>query len=237
MSTSLPPVDLLRERRVELGLPPDTTPPLDTRRLLLIGAAVGGGLVVAMVAVTLLLRLQQEMLSRELARLAPVREQVAKLEQELAAEKAANEKTRASNKALAGGLVTLRSGSALMTDLSLRTPRGLQLTGLTVGKEALELKGRSADPGAFERIKALVLQLKGSPLLDPAKITLARAGRPSASGTGPAAPEANLVAFEISAGFRASAESLNQRLALLQSLGAEGLALRLQTLRREGVLP
>lgn len=165
-----------------------------------------------------------------------MRGQVARLEQELAAEKTANDTTRASNEALAGGLVTLRSGSALMTDLSQRTPRGLQLTQFTVEKEGLILKGRSADPGAFERINALVLQLKASPLLDPAKITLARAGRDAPAGAG-AAPEESLVAFEISAGFRASAESLNQRLALLQSLGAEGLALRLQTLRREGLLP
>ncbi len=236
MSASLPPVDLLRERRVELGLPADGPPPLDARRLLLIGAAVGGGLVVAMLAVSLLLRIQQQMISQELERLAPVRGQVAQLEQELATEKAANEKTRASNASLAGGLVTLRSGSALMTDVSQRTPRGLQLTQLTVEKQALLIKGRSADPGAFERINALVLQLQGSPLLDPSQITLARASRPSAGGSG-SSPEANLVAFEISAGFRATAESLNQRLALLQSLGAEGLALRLQKLRREGVLP
>lgn len=234
MSASLPPVDLLRERRVELGLPADSSPPLEARRLLLIGVAVGGGLVVLMVAVSLLLRLQQQRLSQELERLSPVREQVAQLEQELAAGKAANAKTRASNEALASGLVTLRSGSALMTDLSQRTPRGLQLTELRVEKEALVLKGRSADPGAFERINALMLQLKASPLLDPAKITLARAGRSSAGAAG---PEASLVAFEISAGFRASAESLNQRQALLQSLGAEGLALRLQMLRREAVLP
>ncbi|MCT0200132.1 PilN domain-containing protein [Synechococcus sp. CS-1325] len=235
MTTTLTPVDLLRERRLELGLPADPPRPADPRRLLLIGAAVAAGLVTAALGMALLLRWQQQMLSNELERLAPVQTQVETLEKQLAVERAAIETSRKANQQLAEGLVAVRSGTALMSDLAGRTSTGLQLTALKVNKDDLELKGRSSDPGAFERINALVLRLKSSPLLDPARVRLGRAERGAPeSGTKPG--PAPLVNFELTAAFREPLTGPAQ-LRLLQGLGADGMALRLQLLQREGLLP
>jgi len=235
MTTALPPVDLLRERRLELGLPADPPRSADPRRLLLIGAAVAAGLVTVALAMALLLRWQQQMLSNELERLAPVRTQVEGLEKQLTVERAAVETTRKANQQLAQGLVAVRSGTALMSDLAERTSTGLQLMALKVNKDDLELKGRSSDPGAFERINALVLRLKASPLLDPATVTLGRAER-AAPETGPKGGPSPLVTFELTASFREPLTGPAQ-LRLLQGLGADGMALRLQLLQRDGLLP
>ena len=235
MTSSLSGLDLLRERRIELGLPADPPRPAHPRRLLLIGGAVGGGLVAAAVGLSLLLRWQQQMLSNELQRLAPLQSQVEGLEAQLKGERATTEAIHKGNLQLAGGLVAVRSGTALMTDLSQRTSTGLQLTALKVNRDDLELKGRSTDPGAFERINALVLRLKASSLLDPATVKLGRAKR-AAPETGPKAGPSPLVTFELTAGFREPLTGSAQ-LRLLQGLGADGMARRLELLQRQGLLP
>jgi type IV pilus assembly protein PilN len=236
MSTSLPPLDLLRERRLELGLPPESPRPPEARRLLLIGAAIGGAIVVATVGASLLLKLQGLLLEQELARLGPVRGQVESLEAQLNADKASLERTNKGNEQLAKALVAVRSGSALMTDLAGRTPAELQLTTVRVGPDDLQIKGRTGDPGAFERINALVLRLKASPLIDPASVNLSRAIRTDTDPNQPKkGPESGLVEFDLSAAFR-SPPPLPTQLKQLQELGAGGMARRLELLQKEGLL-
>ena len=236
MSPMFPGLDLLRERRLELGLPAEPPRPPDARRLLLIGSAIGGAIVLSTIGVTLLLKLQGLLLEQELTRLAPVLGQVETLEAELAADKDNLEHKSKGNDQLVNGLVAVRSGSALMTDLAGRTPAELQLTSVVVGKDDLQLKGHTADPGAFERINAMVLRLKTSELIDPASVNLSRAIR---TGTDPNQPkkglESGLVEFELSAAFRPPPASTAQ-LKQLQELGAGGMARRLELLQREGLL-
>ncbi|EAQ76620.1 hypothetical protein WH5701_05095 [Synechococcus sp. WH 5701] len=231
-----PGLDLLRERRLELGLPAEPPRPPDDRRLLLIGSAIGGAIVLCTIGVTLLLKLQGLLLEQELTRLAPVRGQVETLEAELAADKGNLERKSKGNDQLVNGLVAVRSGSALMTDLAGRTPAELQLTSVVVGKDDLQLKGRTADPGAFERINAMVLRLKTSELIDPASVNLSRAIRTDTDPNQPKkGPESGLVEFELSAAFRPPPASTAQ-LKQLQELGAGGMARRLELLQKEGLL-
>lgn len=236
MTLTLPPTDLLRERRIELGLPPDLPRPPEARRLLLIGAAIGGGLLTLSLLLALVLKVQQQLLAGELQRLAPVRGQVEQLEQQMTQTNAAMGRVRKGNETLVKGLVAVRSGSALMTDLVRRTPQNLQLTAVKVSKADLQIKGRTADPGAFERINALALRLKESPMIAPEKVTLIRAVRDdkdaAAKRDGPAG---GFVDFELTAGFRENLSSAEQ-LALLQRLGSTGMSQRLQLLQREGLL-
>lgn len=236
MSPMLPALDLLRERRLELGLSAEPPRLPDARRLLLIGSAIGAGLLLCALGASLLLKLQGLRLEQKLTRLAPLRGQVETLEAELAADQQNLKRKSKGNDELVTGLVAVRSGSALLTDLAGRTPADLQLTSVRVGKDDLELKGRTGDPGAFERINALILRLKGSPLINPANVNLTRAIRndtdPSKPGKG---PESGLVDFELSAAFRSPPTSSVQ-LKQLQELGASGMARRLELLQKEGLL-
>ena len=131
------------------------------------------------------------------------------------------------NADLVKGLIAVRSGSALMRDLQLRVPAGVQLTAATEEGAGYRLKGVSRDPQAFARINAFQLQLKRSPLLDPNGVTLVKASR-GVAGSGP-------VSFELLVTFRPPISPLAEKQILTQ-LGAEGLVRRLDLLQREGLL-
>lgn len=236
-SATRPPVlDLLRERRRALGID-SMTSVLGVRRDLvrqgtLIGAVLVGSVALLAVAVTL----RQRYIQGEISKLAPIEEEVRSLTQKSGAIQAELSKITKTNKELATALTTVRTSSALLTDLQLRTPQGVQLTSAVVQGSSLVIKGKADDPTAFARINAFLLELKRSDLLDPATVTLVRSERAATPTSGErslivAAP----VTFEINATF-AMLEP-KQQLTVLQKLRSDGMARRLQLLQTEGLLP
>lgn len=227
-------LDLLRERRTLRGLPePDASDPFVP---LLQGALVGGSLVAMVLLASGLLALLSGSSTAELQRLTPLQERVAALQARITAERNRRLAIEKASDALAQALVAVRSGSALMEDLRRRAPQGVQFREARVERDQLRLKGLAADPGAFARINALQLGLQRSPLLDPARVTLIKAGRETTKAQPPpgAAAMAGPVVFELTARFRPAAGAAD--LATLRLLGAEGMAARLQTLQRAGLL-
>jgi len=227
-------LDLLRERRTLRGLPePDASDPFVP---LLQGSLVGGSLVVMVLLASGLLALLSGSSTAELQRLTPLQERVAALQARITAERNRRLAIEKASDALAQALVAVRSGSALMEDLRRRAPQGVQFREARVERDQLRLKGLAADPGAFARINALQLGLQRSPLLDPARVTLIKAGRETTKAQPPpgAAAMAGPVVFELTARFRPAAGAAD--LATLRLLGAEGMAARLQTLQRAGLL-
>lgn len=225
-------LDLLRERREELGIP--EVPPTDTRALLLRGAGLGGAILGVVLLGCLGLRWRQQLLATERERLAPVQAQSELLQKQLLKERGERAALEKSNRSLAEALVAVRSGSALLQGLVEVTPDGVQLSEAKVQGDELSLKGLASDPQAFRRINALVLELQGVPLFDPAKVSLKKAARQE---TGSSATDAgpSRVEFELSAGFRPRQSAADLR--ALQQLGAEGMARRLMYLQKEGLLP
>jgi type IV pilus assembly protein PilN len=229
---SFRPPDLLRERRQALGIPEQPQQLVSTEQLLLRGAMVGGGLVVLVIAIAGFLFLRSQMVRAELDRLTAIEAQVKVLEGQATARRGEVDKITGVNRELAKGLVGVRSGSTVLRDLQLRTPEGVQLSQVLVEGNTLKLKGLARDPQAFARINALQLDLKRSPLFDPAGVALGRAFR-EAQDTKTALPAA--VSFELQAPF--AELPADRELAVLQQLGAEGMARRYQLLRKEGLLP
>jgi len=236
-SVTRPPVlDLLRERRRALGID-SMTSVLGVRRDLvrqgtLIGAALVGGVALITAAVTL----RHRIIQAEIAKLAPIEAEVRSLSKQSDERQAALGKITTTNQDLATALTTVRTSSALLTDLQLRTPQGVQLTSAVVEGRNLVITGKADDPTAFARINAFLLELKRSDLFEPAAVTLVRSQRASAPTQGAgllATPEP--VAFEINATF--SMLEPKQQLSTLQKLRSEGMARRLQLLQKEGLLP
>lgn len=231
-------LDLLRERRAQLGLAePDTSDPLVP---LIKGAVLGAALVgVALVAAGLMVVFNRST-AAEVERLAPVQSRFDALQGRIKAARGQRQAIEKASTDLAQALVAVRSGSALMEDLRRRTPQGVQFTDVRVegagANQRLRIKGQVADPGAFARINALQLELQGSPLLDPKTVLLVKANRevpkndPQPGAPARVAP----VLFELVAGFRAPAGSRDQP--TLRLLGADGMANRLQKLQQAGVL-
>lgn len=224
--------DLLREKRQELNLPDPLQVAVQGRQLLVQGVAIGAALIGISLGMAVLVLLRALMVSAEVGRLGTVEAEVQLFETQLTAARGNLNRVEKANADLVKGLIAVRSGSALMRDLQLRVPEGVQLTAATEEGNGYRLKGVSRDPQAFSRINAFQLQLKRSPLVDTNAVTLVKASRGVAeantSGLGP-------VSFELLINFRPPISPLAEKQILTQ-LGAEGLVRRLDLLQREGLL-
>lgn len=239
-----PVLDLLRERRLELGIEPLAATLSQRRGLLQRGALIGLAVAGVVAGGCAALMLQHAVVRSRMARLNQVEAEAQQLRIQLTGRQQRLAATTAINRTLATALTSSRTSAALLAELQLDTPQGLQLTSLESSGDTLSLKGKALDPYALVRINALQLQLQRSPLFQPDAVRLAKVERQpprsaEPAGPGPAAaklpPEPGPVAFEITAGFATLSPS--DQLAQLSRLGSEGMARRLRLLRQEGLMP
>lgn len=225
--------DLLQQRRLERGLPPHQPPLPSARRLLVLGGLIGGAACGLVVLGWGLILIRNQMVSAEIGRMSAIPGLLQGIETELRDEKTKLDQQNRSNQSLAGGLVALSSGSALVYQLGQLTPQGVQITQASVSGTALTLKGRADEPGALTRVNALSLLLAYSPLFKPDDVRVIKLSR-EAAGTTKAGPPPGM-AWELTAALAPLRPS--QQLTLLRKLKADGMAARLQDLARTGVLP
>lgn len=232
------PLDLLRERRKELGQESMVSALLDRRPLLLRGALIGAVVLGASLACTALVFLRYQYVKMQTAQLSRFEAESTQLQADMAASRTKLDQLTATNRSLTEGLTTLRTSSALLAELQLRTPEGVQLKSAEAEGDNLVLKGQALDPLAFARINALQLELARSPLLKSKGVTLVKLERvpaapPVPGQTGPVPAAA--VSFELSGPFATLAPA--RQLVVMRQLGSEGMARRLQLLQAEGLIP
>ncbi len=228
--------DLLREKRQELNLPEPAEASIQGRRWLVQGVVIGAALVGVSLGVAVLVFLRALMVSSAIEGLGTVEAEVQLFETQLNASRTKLNGVTKANQDLVKGLLSVRSGSAVLRDLQMRVPEGIQLTSAAEEGSGYRLKGLSRDPQAFARINALQLQLKRSPLLDPNSITLVKASREAAVASTPQAQSVVApVNFEIQVNFRPAITPLAEKQILTQ-LGADGLVRRLDLLQKQGLL-
>ncbi|QNI90164.1 PilN domain-containing protein [Synechococcus sp. ROS8604] len=221
------PVDLLRERRIELGLPAQPAPFVPTRLLLRRGALLGGAVLLVSGAITAAVNWRGQQQQQQLKLLEPVAQRVTAAEAQLRRLKT---KTTAVNKktdVFAQQLVAFPGGSPLLEQLRRITPEGIQLQELLVGEAQIKLLGWvqiGKTPGPLERINALVLSLSQLPITREQGVEVTKITRED--GDDPA------VTFSVD-------WALNPKVRLsliqLQDLEAIGLAYRYRLLKRRGV--
>ena len=239
---SPPILDLLRERRKELGQESMVSALLDRRPLLLRGALIGAIVLGGSVLATALVLLRFQYVRMQTAQLTRFEAESTQMQAEMAASRAKLDQLMAANRNLTEGLTTLRTSSALLADLQLRTPEGIRLQSAEAEGTNLVLKGQALDPLAFARINALQLELSRSPLLQAKGVALVKLERvpPSEAPAGPAgtatpAPSPATVRFELSGPFATLPPA--RQLSVMRQLGSEGMVRRLQLLQAEGLLP
>ena len=239
---SPPILDLLRERRKELGQESMVSALQDRRPLLLRGALIGAIVLGGSVLATALVFLRFQYVRMQTAQLTRFEAESTQMQAEMAASRAKLDQLAATNRSLTEGLTTLRTSSALLADLQLRTPEGIQIQSAEAEGTNLVLKGQALDPLAFARINALQLELSRSPLLNPKGVALVKLERlpPSAAptgqaGTATATPAPAAVRFELSGPFATLPPA--RQLSVMRQLGSEGMVRRLQLLQAEGLIP
>ena len=220
------PVDLLRERRIELGLPAQAVPFVPARLLLRRGALLGGAALLISLVLTAVLnwRGQQQ---QQLESLAPLAQRLTAAEAQM---RRLRTKSAAVNKEtirIAQQLVAFPGGSPLLEQLRRVTPVGVQLQELSVGEAQIQLSGRvqiGDNPGPLERINAFALSLSQLPITREQGVKVMKITRED--GDDPA------VTFSME-------WALNPKVRLslvqLQELGAIGLAERYRLIEQRGV--
>ena len=221
------PVDLLQERRIELGLPAQPAPFVPTRLLLRRGVLLGGAVLLMSGAITAALNWRGQQQQQQLEALAPTAQRLTTAETQL---RRLSRKTAAVNKETirtAQQLVAFPGGSPLLEQLRRVTPVGVQLQELSVAEAQIQLSGRvqiGNNPGPLERINALALSLSQLPITREQGVKVMKITRED--GDDPA------VTFSVK-------WALNPKVRLsliqLQELGAIGLAERYRLIEQRGV--
>ena len=221
------PVDLLRERRIELGLPAQPAPIVPARLLLRRGALLGGAALLVSLVLTAVLNWRGQQQQQQLESLAPLEQRLTAAEAQM---RRLRTKSAAVNKEtirIAQQLVAFPGGSPLLEQLRRVTPVGVQLQELSVGEAQIQLSGRvqiGDNPGPLERINAFALSLSQLPMTREQGVKVMKITRED--GDDPA------VTFSME-------WALNPKVRLslvqLQELGAIGLAERYRLIEQRGV--
>jgi type IV pilus assembly protein PilN len=216
--------DLLRDRRLELGLPPTPPPLRPARGLVLLGSGVGLVLVVVVAALQWLAQAREQTLQGQVERMATVEQTARRLNAQLKTVTARGNSLDKDTRQIVSQLVAVRSGSAFLEQLRRVTPQGVQLrsVGVDASGTTLTLEGAAQSPEAFERLNAFGLNLEDLSAVPAGGAVVQKA----------TADETGLLQFTLKVsldlGVAPTAEQLTD-------LGADGLARRYQLLKQQGM--
>lgn len=231
-------LDLLRRRREQLGL--EIPKPVPARALIWRGGLIGGGFVLAVVLSSAAVWLMGRWFEGRQARLASSAAAYEENQARIGSINLDVEKLMKANQALAEAIAGVRSGSAVLAEISRVTPHRLQLTKLKVESRSLELSGTVLQPLGLDVVNAFQLRLEASPFFQRDGVTLVKAiesiapTTPAAAGPGTASTPTASLNFDLTATFTNDVAKISPN--QLLELGALGSARRRELLQREGLL-
>ena len=216
--------DLLRDRRLELGLPPTPPPLRPARGLVLFGSGVGLVLVVVVAALQWLAQAREQTLQGQVERMATVEQTARRLNAQLKTVTARGNSLDKDTRQIVSQLVAVRSGSAFLEQLRRVTPQGVQLrsVGVDASGTTLTLEGAAQSPEAFERLNAFGLNLEDLPAVSAGGAVVQKA----------TADETGLLQFTVKVSLDVGVAPTAEQ---LTDLGADGLARRYQLLKQQGM--
>ena len=221
--------DLLRERRLELGLPEPSASWQPMRPLLLRGALVGGAALLLSVGSIVLMGRIEIQQQEQLQLLSPFEQRLQVAEGRLRTSRQRVKSLRQDNLKIAEQLVAVPAGSPLLEQLRRVTPAGVQLEDVSVQNDQIKMSGRvglGGTPGPLERINALALTLERLPVSRRNGVKVVKVTRDDS--------EVPSVRFSLNWSLDPRAKpSIEQ----LRQLGATGLVQRYRLLEQQGVVP
>ena len=231
-------LDLLRQRRKQLGL--EIPKPVAARALILRGSLVGGSVVLVVLLSCLVVWLVSRWMEQRQASLAPFVAAYEDAQTRISSTSGEIERLQQSNQALAQGIVGVRSGSALLSEISRVMPKRVQLLKLKVRDSTLEFSGTVTQPLGLDVVNAFELTLEDSPFFQSEGVTLVKAvevanqvptQQPKSGGGSKSVVMLN---FDLNALFTREVEKITAQ--QLFDLGSLGSARRRDLLREEGLL-
>ena len=180
--SELPALDLLRSRRLELGLPVEPPPLCSLLRLWLPSGIAGLALVIVVVGLQVSNQMREQSLQAELAGLQPLEQQIKWLRSRLKSTDARLKILEKDTARIASQLVSIRSGSAFLEQLKRTTPAEVRLQSVTVLPDKVRVQGLAqADAGSdgLQRINAFMLNLNDLPAVPDEGARLQQANKES----------------------------------------------------------
>ena len=175
-------LDLLRPRRVELGLSVNPPPLLPLWRLLLPTGIAAFALVIVVLGLQVLRQMREQSLQAELAGLQPLEQQITQLRSRLKSTDVQLKALEKDTAGIASQLVSIRSGSAFLEQLKRTTPAEVRLQSVTVLPDKVNVQGLAqADAGSdgLQRINAFMLNLNDLPAVPDEGARLQQANKES----------------------------------------------------------
>jgi Tfp pilus assembly protein PilN len=228
-------VDLLRQRREELGIAPKSL--VSPKHLLWKGSAYG---LVPLVLVLLIgagMLWRERLLEASVLALEPASTEHDNLMQSNLKLQEKILKLNGANERLKNGLLEIRSSSALLAELAAITPEGVQLQNAKADSGSFSLKGLAQMPGGFVQINGLQLAMEKS-LFFKKSVKLKKAQLVLGQKANADAAKAQMVGFELMADFdKSKPQKPYLLLQKLKPLGSLGMAARVDAIRQLGLLP
>ena len=217
--------DLLKGRRLELGLPAVPSPIQPAWRLLLPGVVLCA--MAAIVPLVMQWSLQQRgrHLQRELDRLASVEHQLTKARSSLQRTTKRTEALQRDTAQITAQMVSVRSGSAFLEQLKRTTPTAVGLQVVVVQPSEVNITGSAENgplAGGWEQINAFALNLESLPAVPQEGAQVQQAS----------AEDGALVSFKLKVRVD---EAIKPSPEQLRELGADGLVRRYALLKELGL--
>jgi len=219
-------LDLLRQRRKLYGqIRPQVVP---TRSLLRRGAFLGAVVPSIVLLIGGWLVLRDRLLANELNDLQSAAEEHRQTDSSLQAVRADLERVSSENSMVAKALADVRSSSAFLTELKSLIPSQVNLKTIEVSSDSLMLEGEAEPLSGFKALNAFLIKLDGSSFLESGSIGLVQ-------GLLEEREDIARINYDIKGQFADDAAMISS--SRLNSLGAGGMAMRLEAMRQIGVLP
>ena len=215
-------LDLLRPRRVELGLPVNPPPLLPLWRLLLPTGIAAFALVIVVVGLQVLRQMREQSLQAELAGLQPLEQQITRLRSRLKSTDVQLKALEKDTAGIASQLVSIRSGSAFLEQLKRTTPLDLRIQSVTVQPSRVMVQGlaqSNASGDGLHHVNAFMLNLNDLPAVPEEGAQLQKANKASEQ----------IVAFTLNVRVDPAVKSTSDQLI---ELGSVGMARRLMLLEK-----
>jgi len=177
-----PGLDLLRPRRIELGLPIDPPPLRSLPRLLLPTGIAGLAVVIAVVGLQVSKSMREQSLEVQLAALQPIEQQFIRLRSRQKSVDVQLKTLQSDTARIASQLVAIRSGSAFLEQLKRTTPMDVRLESVRVLPDKVNVEGlaqANADGDGLQHINAFMLNLNDLPAVPEEGARLQRATKES----------------------------------------------------------
>ena len=223
--TLLPVPDLLRQRRVELGLPASSPPLRPALGYVGMASGIGAILLAAVLIMYWQLLNREQTLQQILNDSSQTEQRVAKAKSRLKKSTTSAAKLQQDTAKITAQLVSVRSGSAFLEQLRRTTPMGVSLQSVAVQPAQLRMNGLAyskGNAGGLEQINAFTINLESLPAVprESAVVQKAQAG------------DGDSITFSLQIGIDPSVKSTVKQ---LRELGADGLAARFEFLQKQGL--